>query len=187
TAAPAGTPADAGTPAPVPPNFTSVFTASFPSILHKLGISLIVSTYQSGRVVLLRAESETKMNTHFRALVSPMGIGIGTNGALAIGTQREVWDYRNQREVTRHLEPAGKHDACYVPRNVHFTGDIRIHEIGYSAQELWVVNTRFSTLCTLDSDHSFVPRWRPKFVSHLAPEDRCHLNGMAIIDDRVRY
>jgi uncharacterized protein (TIGR03032 family) len=98
-----------------------------------------------------------------------------------------VWDYRNQREITDRLEPKGRHDACFVPRNVHYTGDIRIHEVGFASNELWVVNTRFSALCTFDADHSFIPRWRPKFVTHLAPEDRCHLNGMSLIDGRVRY
>jgi uncharacterized protein (TIGR03032 family) len=89
--------------------------------------------------------------------------------------------------VAARLEPAGKHDACFVPRRVHVTGDIRIHEIAFAGGELWIVNTRFSALCTLDGDSSFVPRWRPPFVSHLAAEDRCHLNGMAVVDDRVRY
>jgi uncharacterized protein (TIGR03032 family) len=51
---------------------------------------------------------------------------------------------------------------------------------------LWVVNTRFSCLCTLDAAHSFVPRWRPRFVSALAAEDRCHLNGLAMQGGRVR-
>jgi uncharacterized protein (TIGR03032 family) len=32
-----------------------------------------------------------------------------------------------------------------------------------------------------------VPRWRPPFVSALAPEDRCHLNGLAVVDGQVRY
>jgi uncharacterized protein (TIGR03032 family) len=50
-----------------------------------------------------------------------------------------------------------------------------------------VVNTRFSCLCTLDPDHSFVPRWRPPFTTALAAEDRCHLNGLAIVDGRPRY
>src|SRR5439155_6225798 len=53
--------------------------------------------------------------------------------------------------------------------------------------ELWVVNTRFSYLCTLDRDHSFVPRWRPPFVGALAAEDRCHLNGLALVDGRPKY
>ena len=33
-----------------------------------------------------------------------------------------------------------------------------------------------------DSCRFFSPRWRPPFVSALAPEDRCHLNGLAMVD-----
>ena len=84
--------------------------------------------------------------------------------------------------VAHKLEPLGTHDACYVPRRLHVTGDIDIHEMAYDRDDaLWVVNTRFSCLCTLDADHSFSPRWRPPFVSALAPEDRCHLNGLAMV------
>ena len=32
-----------------------------------------------------------------------------------------------------------------------------------------------------------MPRWRPAFISALAPEDRCHLNGMALVDGRPRF
>ena len=86
------------------------------------------------------------------------------------------------------LEPAGTHDACYLPRRIHVTGDIDIHELARDgADELWVVNTRFCCLCTLDAEHSFYPRWRPPFVSALAPEDRCHLNGLAMVDGRPKY
>lgn len=52
--------------------------------------------------------------------------------------------------------------------------------------ELWVVNTRFGCLCTLDAAHSFTPRWRPPFVSALAPEDRCHLNGLGMVAGRPK-
>src|SRR5262249_46643486 len=52
---------------------------------------------------------------------------------------------------------------------------------------LWLVNTRFSCLCTLHPDYSFVPRWRPPFVTALAADDRCHLNGLAIAEGRPRY
>jgi uncharacterized protein (TIGR03032 family) len=89
--------------------------------------------------------------------------------------------------VGQKLEPKGRHDACYMPRTHHVTGDVRIHDIGFAGGELWIVNTRFSCLATLDGVHSFVPRWRPPFISGLAAEDRCHLNGMCIIDDQVRY
>jgi len=167
--------------------FRSVATSSFAQILHQLGITLAVTTYQSGRVVLLRAPNAATLNTHFRMFRSPMGLALAHN-RLAIGCEREIWDYRNMPEVGRKLEPPELHDGCFVPRNVHYTGDIRIHEIGFAADgELWAVNTRFSTLCTIDRDHSFVPRWRPPFITHLAPEDRCHLNGMTMVDGAVRY
>lgn len=169
-----------------PPSFRSSSTQSLPALLHRLGISVIVSTYQSGRVILLRAETPTTLNTHFRMFKSPMGVAVAP-GRIAIGTEREIWDYRNHPAVAPKVEPAGKHDACFVPLNVHVTGDIRIHEVGFAGGELWLVNTRFSALCTLDGSSSFVPRWRPKFVTRLAAEDRCHLNGMSIAGDRVRY
>src|SRR5204862_4296250 len=65
-------------------------------------------------------------------------------------------------------------------------GDIRIHDTAWAGDELWAVNTRFSCLCTLDRRYSFVPRWRPAFVSALAPEDRCHLNGLCVAGDPPR-
>ena len=56
-----------------------------------------------------------------------------------------------------------------MPRNKHFTGDIRIHEIAFAQGELWIAATNFSCLATLDAEHSFVPRWTPPFITELAP------------------
>ena len=88
-------------------------------------------------------------------------------------------------DVCEKLEPAPiEHDACLIPRRSHCTGDISVHDLAYAGGELWVVATRFSCLATLDDEHSFVPRWRPKFISALAPEDRCHLNGLAVVGEQ---
>lgn len=171
---------------PPPLSFESVHTPAFAEILHAVGASLIVTTYQSNRVILVRAENAKTLNTHLRTFKSPMGVAVG-NQAFAIGTRTEVWDYRNHPDVAPKIEPKGKHDACFLPRNMHVTGDIRIHELGWAARELWIVATRFSVLCTIDRDHSFVERWRPPFISALAAEDRCHLNGMCVAEGRVRY
>jgi uncharacterized protein (TIGR03032 family) len=32
-----------------------------------------------------------------------------------------------------------------------------------------------------------VPRWRPPFITALAPEDRCHLNGLALSEGQPHY
>ncbi len=162
----------------------SVHSGSFTQVLAQLGVSLLVSTYQSGRVIVVRTDGE-QLNTHFRSFHSPMGMALD-EGLLAIGTGQGVWVYQNQAAVTAKLEPKGLHDACFMPRTHHITGDIRIHDVAFSGGDLWLVNTRFSCLATLDGTHSFVPRWRPPFVSSLAPEDRCHLNGIALIDGKIR-
>jgi uncharacterized protein (TIGR03032 family) len=39
----------------------------------------------------------------------------------------------------------------------------------------------------LHPDYSFVPRWRPPFVTAFTADDRCHLNGLAMVDGRPRY
>jgi uncharacterized protein (TIGR03032 family) len=156
-----------------------VHTTSFPPILEQLGISLLVSTYQAGKLIVVRADGPT-LNTHFRAMDKPMGMSLDS-GRLAIGTTMQVWEFRNVPAVARKLEPAGKHDACYLPSRSHVTGDIDIHEMAWAGDELWFVNTRFSCLCTRSNTHSFVPRWRPPFITALAAEDRCHLNGLALV------
>ena len=166
--------------------FGSVATPVFAEILHDFGISLVVTTYQSGRVILVRAPESEQLNTHLRILPSPMGVAVSEN-KLAIGTHQEIVEFRNQPEVAASLNPPNLNDVVLMPAHIHVTGDIRIHEIGWVGEELWLVNTLFSMLCTLDHEYSFVPRWRPPFVTQLSPEDRCHLNGMAYDADGVRY
>jgi uncharacterized protein (TIGR03032 family) len=164
----------------------SVHTSNLPELFARLGISLVVSTYQAGKIIVVRNDNGT-LNTHFRIFSKPMGI-VADSVRLTIGGANTVWEYRNMPALAKKLEPADKHDACYLPRRIHVTGDIDIHELARDGQgELWVVNTRFCCLCTLDADHSFYPRWRPPFVSALAPEDRCHLNGLAMVGGRPKY
>jgi uncharacterized protein (TIGR03032 family) len=118
-----------------------------------------------------------------------MGLALTDGGAkLAIGTTTQVWEFRDNPDVARRLEPAGAHDACFLPRSSHVTGNVLIHEMAYGAGgELWFVNTRFSCLATIDPESSFAPRWRPPIVTHLEPSDRCHLNGMAMVDGKPKY
>ncbi|CAA9503282.1 MAG: hypothetical protein AVDCRST_MAG85-1900 [uncultured Solirubrobacteraceae bacterium] len=165
--------------------FGSEHTPSFARALATIGGSLLISTYQAGRLVIAR-ERDGHLNTHFRGFDKPMGMALA-DGRLCLGTRTEVWDLRDMPEVAPKIEPAGTHDACYLPRNRHVTGDIAVHEMAFARGELWMVATAFSCLATLDARHSFVPRWKPPFVSAIGPGDRCHLNGLAVVDDEVRY
>lgn len=164
----------------------SVHTSNFPDILRHLNSSLAVSTYQAGKLVLLRADG-TAINTHFRTFNRPMGMAADKE-RLALGTFMEIAEYRNMPALAPRLHQPPRHDAVYLARRAHITGAIDIHEMAWDGEgELWFVNTLFSCLCTLDTQSSFVPRWRPSFVSHYAPEDRCHLNGLGMRDGKPRY
>lgn len=172
-------------PTAPPAPLQSVHTTTLPDLLQQAALSLLVSTYQAGKLIVVRA-SGAELNTHFRNFDTPMGLALD-RGRLAVGTKLHVWEFHNQPEVAQRLEPVGKHDACFLPRHAQVTGQIGVHDIAWAGDEIWVVNTRFSCLCTLDPRYSFVPRWRPAFVSALAPEDRCHLNGLGVRDGRPRY
>jgi len=177
----------AGQPAPADaaPSLRSVHTSNFSALLRDLGVSVLVTTYQAGKLVVLRADGDV-LNTHFRGFNVPMGLAV-QGDRLAIGTALEIWEFHNAPAVGAKLEPPGKHDACFLPRGSHTTGNIQIHEMAWVGEDLWFVNTRFSCLCTRDLRYSFVPRWRPPFISALAPEDRCHLNGLALDQGRPRF
>src|SRR5439155_23378368 len=170
---------------PEPVAFHYTQTDSFVALLHELDASLLVSTYQANKLLAVRADGQG-LNTLVRTFDKPMGLAADSR-RLAIGTRKEVWLLRNAPDIAARIEPAGLHDACFVPRSSHVTGDIGIHEIAWAGDELWIVSTRFSCLAALDPDYSFVPRWQPPFISALAAEDRCHLNGLAIADGEPRY
>jgi uncharacterized protein (TIGR03032 family) len=177
-------PGGSAVPARAPENpFGSVATASVARTLEHLRASLLVSTYQSGKLICARDRGGV-LNTHFREFDKPMGIATA-GGRFALATRTEVWDFRDMPEVAPKIEPPGTHDACYLPRNRHTTGDALGHELAFVDDELWLVATAFSCLATLDADNSFVPRWTPPFVSGVGPGDRCHLNGVALKEGRL--
>ncbi len=156
-------------------------------VLEGLNASLLISTYQAGKLAVLGADRR-KLAVSLHNFDRPMGIAIHPSGdTMAVAAKNKVWFLRNDRHVAASLEPAGQQEACFLTRSAQVTGEIQAHEMAWAGNELWVVNTLFSCLCTLDSNFSFVPRWKPPFISDLAPEDRCHLNGLALVDGRPKY
>lgn len=179
-------PADAAPAPDVNQVLGSMHTNNFPELLRQLRSCLLVSTYQAGKLVILRPDGAS-INTHFRNFTRPMGMAADTE-RLALGTSIEIAEFRNMPAVAKRLQDPPRHDAVYMARRGHITGAIDIHEMAWDKHgDLWFVNTLFSCLCTLDTKSSFVPRWRPRFVSHYAPEDRCHLNGLGMRDGKPRY
>lgn len=104
-----------------------------------------------------------------------------------MGTFAEVVKFVRNDLAIESFKYTDKIDACFVPRAVHTTGMINIHDIAYGDEGLWMVNSMFSCLATLEANSSFVPRWKPDFITELVAEDRCHLNGMCLKDGKPKY
>ncbi|WP_395694108.1 TIGR03032 family protein [Nocardioides sp.] len=165
-------------------------SAELADVLQDVACSVLVSTYQAGQVVAVGVADE-QLHLAFRRFDRAMGVAVGP-GALAVGGKDQVWLLRDTPGLAPQLPPAARFDRCWLPRSSVVTGPIACHEVAWGRADdgepdLWVVNTRFSCLAGLDDRHSFVPRWRPPFVSALAPEDRCHLNGVAMRDGRPAF
>ena len=169
--------------------FQNKHTTTFVDIIKEIKSSLIVTTYKSGHSLMIRAD-ENGLNTAIRQFNRPMGVAIG-GSRLAIGTGTTIETYTNQPRMTNLLEPKGKHDAVFAPRSSVQTGDVAIHEMEWGMTDeysgLWFINTKFSCLCKQDLNYSFEPVWKPRWITKLAAEDRCHLNGLAMKDGKPKY
>ena len=170
-------------PGQIPVRFE--YTAKLPEILSHLHSSLAITTYQAGKLAIVGVNSG-QLDFSFHDFEQAMGIAIGPD-AIAVGSRRDICVMRAAKDIAPFISPAGTYDAAYLMRHSFRTGNIHGHELAWGREGLWIVNTLFSSLCTLDENFSFVPRWRPPFISKLEANDRCHLNGLAMHDGKPKY
>ena len=162
-------------------------TDSFSHWLSELAGSLAVTTYQAGKLALLGWRG-LQASLLMRQFTKPMGLAVGP-GKLALATRDEITLFADAPLLAPDVLPdqRGKYDALYLPRATYHTGDVNVHDVAFAEDGLWFVNSRFSCLSALSKELSFVPRWKPPFVSEIVPEDRCHLNGLAVVDGKPKY
>tara|TARA_R110000787_G_scaffold67411_2_gene151074 strand:- start:70582 stop:71706 length:1125 start_codon:yes stop_codon:yes gene_type:complete len=161
------------------------FSHGLAAFLAANSISLGFTSYQTGRLYLVGAGQDGKLALHEAQYPQAMGVA-GDNERIYLGTLTQV--VRMENVLTPGQTANNVHDKVYVPRNMQTTGNIDIHELGIRKNgRLVYINTRYSCLCEPDIKHSFKPIWKPEFISKLAPEDRCHLNGLAMVDGEPKY
>lgn len=154
------------------------------SWLAEQRLSLALTTYQVGKLFLLGLKQNGELSVFERTFNRCMGLCPTGNG-FYMSSLHQVWRFEN---VFTHGEQQDGFDRLYVPQLGNTTGDIDIHDMAVDADgRLVFVNTLFGCLATLSETHSFKPLWRPPFLSRLAAEDRCHLNGLAMRDGHAAY
>src|SRR3954463_7238039 len=92
----AGAPSVAA-PVPAAVEFQYAQTESFVTLLRQLGASLLVSTYQANKLLVVRTAGGG-LSTLVRTFERPMGLAAG-GGSLAMGTQDQVWFLRNAPDI----------------------------------------------------------------------------------------
>lgn len=147
-------------------------------------LSLLFTTYQTGKLFLLGTQPDGRLSAFERTFNRCMGL-YATPQTLWMSSLYQLWRFEN-------VLPAGRqfngYDRNYVPQLGYTTGDLDIHDIAVDGEgEVVFVNTLFSCLATLSVTYSFEPLWKPAFISKLAAEDRCHLNGLAMKEGKPAY
>jgi len=173
-------------PAKATPGTTSITVSrGFTAWLRSHDTSLAFTSYQTGQLFLVGSHPNGTVSFNQQNFQRAMGV-CWMPGRLYLGSLFQLWRLEN---MLRPGEIANQtFDSVLVPRNAQTIGDVDVHEVGIDSDGRVVfVNTKYSCLCTLDLTHSFKPIWKPRFISKLAPEDRCHLNGLAMDKGRPRF
>lgn len=176
-----------GPAAPAPDEkFALTSSRHFPEWLARAGASLAFTTYQAGKVFFIGLKGEGRLSVFERSFPRCMGLGVAADGrSLVLATQYQLLRFDN---IVPGGSSSGDNDAVFAPHATWITGDVDAHDVVVPADGRPIfVNTLFSCLATVSDGYSFKPLWRPPFISRLAPEDRCHLNGLALEDGKPRY
>ena len=166
------------------PQLELMGSRQFMSWMAAEGVSLAFTTYQTGKLFLIGLGPDGRLSVFERTFNRCMGL-CAEGGGLHMSTLYQLWRFENT------LAPGQLHDGydrLYLPIDAHTTGDLDIHDVAVAGDgHVVFVNTLFSCLATVEPSSSFQPVWQPPFISKLAAEDRCHLNGLAMDNGVPRY
>lgn len=167
-----------------PQKIDFTYSQNIVEFFKQTGTTILLSTYQTNKIMII-GQDNGEFDIRYKHFPRPMGM-CKKDGRIYAGLGHGIYQFSNYTGVAKNLEGAN-FDACYIPGNIHFTGDIDIHEMEYTQDQLYFINTKFSCLCIKEPNSSFKPIWKPPFISLLQPVDKCHLNGFCTRDGEPRY
>lgn len=160
------------------------FNPELATWLSQQGISLALSTYRANRLIFLGVDHSQTLRVHERLYDRPMGL-FTSGQSLWMAGRSHLWRFDNLLAPGQHHDGA---DRLYTPAASFLTGEVNAHELVLTAEgSPLFVNTVFSCLAELTPGCSFRPVWQPPFIDALKPEDRCHLNGVALKNGEITW
>jgi uncharacterized protein (TIGR03032 family) len=148
-------------------------------------VSLAFTSYQTGRLIVAGVAPDGRISFNEQNYARAMGLHV-EGDSLYIASLFQIWRLRNMLRPGEFANRA--YDRVFVPRLAHTTGYVDAHDLAVEASgRIVFVSSLYSCLATVDDTFSFRPLWKPGFISALAAEDRCHLNGLAMAGGKARY
>lgn len=168
------------------PSSSPQITASphFTDWLHQKQISLAFTTYQTSRLLLIGVNQDGKISGFERLFDRAMGLS-ATSERLYMSSKYQLWQLDN---VLKPGQFYNGYDKLYLPRIGYTTGDLDIHDIAIDQSNRMIfVSTLLNCLATVSQKNSCTPLWKPPFISEIVNQDRCHLNGLAMVEGEPGY
>lgn len=169
--------------------FSCSFSPNVPELMSRLNCTLAITTYQAGKIVFISPKNESNLVQLPRTFPKPMGIALEEQGdKMALACKDEITVFKNSKALAFSYPPKPKvYDSLYMPRSKYYVGPVDIHDLMWGDDGLYAVNTLFSCIAKIGEDYSFTPYWKPPFITEITPEDRCHLNGMAMVNGKPKF
>lgn len=157
---------------------------NFGSWLKSTNASIAFTTYQAGKIFMAGSDDSGKVKITERTFPRCMGLAMKGN-SLWMSSIFQIWRFENSLHADQNYQG---YDKVFIPQMAYTTGDLDVHDIiiGDDGKPVFV-NTLFNCLATVSETNSFRPIWKPDFISKLAAEDRCHLNGLAMENNEPAY
>ena len=77
-------------------------------LLTHLGVALVVSTYQAGKIVVVGVDQMGALALSFHNFERAMGVALRPD-RIAVGSLSQVWFLRSAPDIALRLTPAGRH------------------------------------------------------------------------------
>lgn len=167
--------------------FSCIYSQNIPELLLELNCSLAISTYQAGKLIFISAKDKNSLVQLGKTVAKPMGVAFDGR-RLAVAGKSSVFVYSAAADMAAtYPRQPNTYDTLFLPRAQHFTGLMDIHDIAWIQDKLLMVNTSCNCLAWLDSFYNFQLFWKPPFITTIMPDDRCHLNGLAVENGKPKY
>lgn len=169
--------------------FSCSYSPNVPELLSRLNCTLAISTYQAGKVIFLSPKNDEQLVQLPRTFSKPMGIALLEDpDKMAVACKDEVIVFANSKDLAiSYPRSKNTYDALYMPRCTFHIGQLDIHDLSWGSDGIYAVNTLFSSIIKIDDNYNFTPYWTPPFIKGLTSEDKCHLNGMVMVNGKPRY